>query len=204
MFDFDGNALAMAVPCSGRVALVPLSDLLAAVQDQRRPEEMVWITFGFRAVPVDSVLGALLGVDSGQVVTELLVGSPADRAGLRAGDVLVGGLGLPALAEMPREARLRTRRRNGVVSLEVPSDTVRAGEIEFASGPPRSPPGLTLKHLPPESRAARAGLRAEDRILQVGRDHRPTPVSVRRALADTVPVFLVYERAGVRRVLVLE
>lgn len=38
LFDLDGNAVAQAVPCSGRIALVPLSDLIWALELQRTSE----------------------------------------------------------------------------------------------------------------------------------------------------------------------
>jgi hypothetical protein len=38
LFDLDGNAMAQAVPCSGRVALVPLSDLIWALKLQSTTE----------------------------------------------------------------------------------------------------------------------------------------------------------------------
>ena len=203
MFDLDGNALAMAVPCAGRIAIVPLADLLAVLQLQHQPEESVWARFGFRATE-DSITRALLGVDSGRVVTELLVGSPADAAGLRAGDVLVNGLSLAEAAALPPDDRLRVRRRNGAVALEASPDSLQAGEVAIVGGPSRPPPGLSIRRLPAESRGARAGLQVDDRILQIGRDRNPTAVAVQRALADSEPVLLVYERAGHRRVLVLE
>jgi hypothetical protein len=39
LFDLDGNAVAQAVPCNGRIALVPLSDLMwaLALQPNREP-----------------------------------------------------------------------------------------------------------------------------------------------------------------------
>lgn len=204
MFDLDGNALAMAVPCGGRVALVPLADLMSLLARQNQPEHVVWTRFGFRAAEVDSVTRALLGVDSGLVVTELLVGSLADGAGLRAGDVLLGSTDLAALAGSPDDARLRVRRAGAGVALTLAPDPPSEADIEIVTGPARQPPGLSIRRLPADSRAARAGLQPGDRILRIGRDPRPTPAAVRRALADTVPVLLVYERAGHRQVLVLE
>ena len=38
VFDLDGNAVAVAVPCSGRIALVPLSDLIWALALQPATE----------------------------------------------------------------------------------------------------------------------------------------------------------------------
>jgi hypothetical protein len=38
LFDLDGNAVAVAVPCSGRIALVPLSDLIWALALQPATE----------------------------------------------------------------------------------------------------------------------------------------------------------------------
>lgn len=203
MFDLDGNALGLAVPCEGRLALVPLADLVAVLDRQRRPEQQVWARYGFRAEPADSLTRRLLGADSGSVVTEVLVGGPADAAGLRAGDVVAGGLDLEALAAAPDTTALRVRRTAGGVAVTLVPDTASAGAVEMVAGPPRLPPGLSIRHLAPDSRGARAGLQPDDRILQIGRNRQPAPAALRRALADSAPVFIVYERAGRRRSLVL-
>ena len=208
LFDFDGNALALAVPCAGRVALVPMSDVTAARRSQAMPEYRLWRRFGFRTASPSWFGEGLAGPDSGVAVVETLADGPADRAGLRPGDVITRAAGetvtspadLELLAQTPETEHLELRRTPGGVALATVPDSGDAPGVELATA---SVDGLPLGTIRDGSRAGKAGLRSGDRILQVGRDRRPTRAGLDRALKAGQPVFVVYERNGFRRGIVI-
>jgi hypothetical protein len=198
LFDLDGNVLALAVPCGGHIALVPLAEAMEALGRQATPEFRLWTRFGFRVAPGVTMGLGPPGADSSLAVVEIRVGGPADRAGLRPGDVIVR-LGTDRVA-VPENLR---------PLLAAPAGTaldVRRGRTgvtlapRIGAGPGWSEPdaGVPLRAVGPESRAARAGLRAGDRIVQIGPDQRPTAAVWQRALADSGRSFIIYEREGRR------
>lgn len=198
LFDLDGNVLALAVPCGGHVALVPLADVLQALGRQATLDFRLWTRFGFRVAPAATLGLGAPGPDSSLAVAEIRVGGPANRAGLRPGDILirVGTAGVAAAASLspllaaPAGTALDVRRTRAGVTLALRS-AARPGEAEPDDG-------LSLRAVGPDSRAARAGLRAGDRILQVGPDPRPTLATWQRVLADSGTSFIIYEREGRR------
>jgi PDZ domain len=189
VFDLDGNALALAVPCDQRIALVPIGDALRAIEQQRTPEHRLWRRYGLRAVPGDSGLRRVLGAREGLIVTEVRLGGAADRAGIWPGDVLLTS----RLDSFP--GALQVRRGSSMVRVTLSPDTTSAA----TSQPLIQTAGITLGTVEPGSRAARAGLQSGDRVLRIGVIRRPTPEAVSRALAAGPPTFLVYERGGRRR-----
>ncbi len=209
LFDLDGNLLALATPCAGHIALVPMSDIAAALERQATPEFRLWARYGFRVAPAASIQPALPGGASGLVVVETLVGGPADRVGLWPGDQIAATqngpvTGLPdleSLADASRTGRLEVRRRRGSVVLTLVHDSVGRGRAEVVAGRPAG--ALVLRHVGAGSRAERAGLRAGDTILQIGRSRRPSAAAVDRALTAGGALFLVYEREGHRHGVVL-
>lgn len=208
VFDLDGNALALAVPCNSRIALVPLVDALRALQQQRTPEYHLWSRYGLRVTAHDSLTRRVLAAGSGPLVTEVLLGGPADRAGLWPGDVIRMALSrivaepadLASLLDATTAARIAVRRgghtRNLVLNVDPAAGTA-------AGGSSRRLPGADVMDVTPGSRAERAGLRPGDRVLQINQRRSPTSESLQQALAGNGPVFLVVERDRRRRSLVL-
>lgn len=96
VFDLDGNAVALAVPCIGRILLVPLADVARAVEQQSSISYRMWTQLGFRAVPVDSAAAGPGAGPAGLRVSEVRSRSSAGRAGLRAGDLILSAAGKPA------------------------------------------------------------------------------------------------------------
>lgn len=209
IFDLDGNAIGLAVPCSSRVALVPIREVSRLLVHQQSPEYQLWTRYGFRTQPIDSTVAPLPYSGEGLLVTEVQLGSPGYRAGIRAGDLIVRVNRKPAsrvedlsplLAEPGARPLTLQRTARGLALSAGASSTAAVGRVAPRSS---SNAGLALTTVEPQSRAARSGLKAGDRILQVGRSRRPTADLLRRALSDTTPVFLVFERDGRQRAVVL-
>jgi hypothetical protein len=202
VFDLDGNVVGLAVPCGGRIALVPLQDVLNALERQHTPEHQLWTHHGFRVAPLDSITRSVLRAKGDLVVSEVRVGSTADQAGLRPGHVITSSAA-QAVAERTASlpaagGRQLTIRRLPDGRLDLTTRPARAGirEAPLPSSP-ASRPSVTLEQV--NSRAASAGLRVGDRVLQISLTYQPSAAVVRRALADTTPVYVVYERQGHRR-----
>lgn len=201
VFDLDGNAKALAAPCAGRIALVPLSDITRVLDQQRMPEHELWARYGFRAQPADASTSLVARIRSGMVITRVLIGGAADRAGLRPGDVITRIASIPVtrpehLARLldfsPGQALAARRTAKGFAL----SQTVEPQPAVNVAPSVLPVNALTLASVQPGSRAARAGLRVGDRILQIGSARQPVADLIRRVLADTIPVFVVYERSG--------
>ena len=207
IFDLDGNAIGLVVPCGSQLALVPIREVSRLLVHQQSSDYRLWTRYGFRVQPADSVTGPLPHSGEGLLVTEAQLGSPAYRAGIRAGDLIVS---------VNKEAASRSEHLAPLLAdTTVPpirvQRTARGLALSLGSGPapvvikppPPSTDGLALTTVDPGSPAARVGLKPGDRIVQVGLSRKPTPDLLRRVLADTTPVFLVYERDGRQRAVVL-
>jgi len=144
----------------------------------------------------------------GVVIVEVIEGAPAERAGLRAGDIVVGFEDRPvtetrllqrliAAAPAERETRLTVlgaegRRRVAVKLGVMPRAIVGeriAAELGFVvrevEGPAAAPPSIAV--VVRGSPAEKAGLEAGDVILQVNEQAVVSREAAREALADAVP-----------------
>jgi serine protease Do len=76
---------------------------------------LVWKTqgIGIEAEPVDGQLAQYFGVKGGVLVRSVEKGSPADKAGVRAGDVLTAVAQRPVTSPRELMSCLRTQRRTG-------------------------------------------------------------------------------------------
>jgi hypothetical protein len=209
IFDLDGNAIGLAVPCSSRVALVPIGEVSRLLAQQHSPEYRLWTGYGFRVQPADSTIAPLPYRGEGLLVTEVQLGSSAYRTGVRAGDLIVRinkqaasrPEDLDSLLAGPGVRPLTVQRTARGLALSVGS---RRASLPGQTAPsPSSASKLSLTTVQPQSRAARNGLKVGDRIVQVGSSRRPTADLLYQALSDTAPVFLVYERDGLQRAVVL-
>jgi serine protease Do len=133
---------------------------------------------GIRAQTVTPALAAGLGLarDHGVVLADVIPGSPADRAGLRPGDVVVALDGKPM--ENGRQLRVNLYRHfaGEFVSLEVLRDTATL-KVLVAIAERRDPfAGLTVASDPRQNLVPRLGILA---------------VSLNRQIAERLPVLRV-------------
>lgn len=128
LVDLDGRVIGLntaiyapGVEQSSGVSFAVPSNLVARVAEDlvslgrvRRP----WV--GVLAVTVDAVDGD--GTRSGAEVTSVVAGSPAERAGLRRGDVIVAVDGVPVLSASGLRSGLASRAVGREVAIEVVRD----------------------------------------------------------------------------------
>ena len=76
---------------------------------------------GFIYVPITSQVSAIYqnGVDSEAFITEVIRGSPAEKAGLRPGDIIVIYNGIRINNETPLLGAMRTCNRGSTIVIEV-------------------------------------------------------------------------------------
>jgi len=90
------------------------------------------VRLGVVVQPVDGQLADYFGVDAGLLVTGITEGSPAEAAGLRAGDVITGVDGEPVAGLSALAARLRGAAPGDRVGLDVTRDrTARSFDVEL-------------------------------------------------------------------------
>jgi S1-C subfamily serine protease len=209
LFSVTGEALGMAVWCGARVLPIPASEV-ARLARESGPAAPVPSPFGL-GVRDDSLARAYLGGDSAALVDRVRRGSAADRAGLRVGDALVTVGGAPAGSARARatlgpslaESLVVTRRRGTAVARVTlsrsPLETSEA-ESGFGIGVSQAATsrGIEVTDVRPGSPAARAGLRAGDRLVRVGDTAVTSPADADRLLAQAAaspgPTLVVFER----------
>jgi serine protease Do len=158
-FDVDGNVIgvntAIYSPSGGSVGIafaIP-SDTVKTVVAQLKDKGAVtrgWI--GVQIQPVTSEIADSLGLKKaeGALVAEPQGGSPADKAGIKAGDVIVSVNGEPV-----RDARYLARR----IGSMAPNTSIKLGVLRDGKEQAMT---LTLGELPAQ-REARAGSTPEQR-----------------------------------------
>ncbi len=184
-----------------------------------------WLGVGLQ--PMDAELAAALGatVTSGALVSTVEPDSPAEEAGLRPGDVVVGiderevqnprDLATGVAAVMPGQAATLHLERDGeriaqtVVIGDHPSNRAEAeapAPLPAALGlelAPRDEGGVGVASVEPGSAAAEKGLRAGDVIVRAGDRDVRTPADVSSAVeaaaeAGRSAIALQIERDGRR------
>lgn len=174
LFDLSGRIIgintAIFSPNGGNVGIgfaIP-SELAESVIDQLRSSghvERGWLGVSIQQVNEELARGLGFDGESGALVASVVANSPAERAGLQPGDVIVGvnGEDVKQLKELTR--RIADVKPNDVVELEIwrngdhetlevsvgesPAEAARAG-LEEPETKPRL--GLTLGPLTPEAR----------------------------------------------------
>ncbi len=162
---------------------------------------------GVSIQPLSPELAESFGLDkvTGALVNQVLPGTPAERAGLKRGDILLAFNGKPirgvrdlqlqvAGTGAGNTAELQVLREGRRLTLKV---TLAAQRAEAASAPPGNGAGLGLIVAPAEagegvvvqsvteaSPAAEAGVRTGDVILTVDREEVNDLASFRRAVKD--------------------
>jgi serine protease Do len=220
VFDLGGRLIGTVVRCNGRNAAIPISEVRRLLTASAATEARIWDAHGIAVTPLDDSARAFFGSDSGLLVTAVRLGSPAHRASLRPGDVLLtvdtrsiaSVDDLRVLVDASRDDHTVTRKRGRSVSdigvalaapqTEGSSTHASTSDAGIVFEAPRSPVGLSIATVRPGSFAAAAGLRAGDRLLLVDGQVATSLSQTRRMLNGvrrTSPSFIVFERDSVQR-----
>lgn len=212
LFDMDGRLLGVILPCGERYAAVA-SDvvdgmLLAAESFGSR----LLARYGLVVEPLTSEESAFFKTTAGVMIRELGIARPADRAGVRPGDIVVGLNGDPVTriddlgrlaAALPMPTVVLSIRRASA-SLEVDVVHGREAPEPVAGGaagvvwelPPR---GFVIDAVQPGSRAATARLQPGDRVIRLDGNEPRTIDQLRRGFDARTGTFVEFERDGRRR-----
>ena len=207
VFRLDGRVLGLAVWCDGELVAVPAHEVQRLLVERRAPA--IESALGFIVASASPVVRAVVDSDTALLVTFVRAGSIADDAGLDAGDVLLAIDGRPAAAAAERLARgpatatdslvLTLRRERGVSTISLRSaddDRGRPLGVELTTS--AAPAGVPVARMHPGSPAARAGLRAGDRLIRVGSTAVTSTATADRLLAaagrDGRPTLVVVAR----------
>jgi serine protease Do len=177
LFDLTGRVIgintAIFSPNGGNVGIgfaIPAKQaepVLAELRSSGRVERG-WLGVQIQAVNEDIAAGLGLDEEHGALVAEVVPDSPAERAGLRSGDVIVGieGQEVESLKDLTRAVadvqpgekaeievwRNGKRESLGVVIGESPEQVATARSSNLEDSPAVGRLGLTLGELTPESR----------------------------------------------------
>ena len=198
-FDLSGNVVGVNAmifsPSGGNVGIgfaIPASTAQDVIAELMQDGAVSRGWLGVRVQQVDEDIAANLGLDEvgGALVAEIVSGSPAETAGLRSGDVILGVNGKEIrkprhlsrlIASLDADTRQELRfwrdgeERNLVVNLgELPDDERLAAmsdtEAEATLGMTLTPAenGLRVLSVAPGSEAARKRISSGDVIIAVG------------------------------------
>ncbi len=217
LFDVDGNFIGIILPCGQRVVAVSDASLQALRVLASTPAQRILGRLGLVLDTTSAEEAAYFKVPEGVLVREVWDGTPADAAGLRPGDILTHLNGtamtraddarpLAEAAGTPFDLRVQRGRGTLTVSLAptaaLSGDDAPAGTtgVTLASDPATP----EIESVPPEGRAAAAGLLRGDRLVRINQADPPPPSQVRRLLGDNAssPVWLEVAR-DTRRIGVL-
>lgn len=162
----------------------------------------VWL--GVRVQSLTPRLRAALGVhaEQGALVSHVFAGSPAERAGLRRGDLIEKMAGTPLVSQRTyfeilrgipagdsaylRIERARERLEIDVAVVAFPqsrADDLAGVMLGFSVGESRDAPGLEIRTVAPEGSADRVGLRPGDVLLKLDRATVDDRGAFRRAIS---------------------
>ena len=210
LFDLDKAMVGVVLPCDGRYLALSLDSVSRGLDLGRSADGRLRARYGLHVVSLDEPTQAHLRVKSGVLVSQVWSGFPADRSGLRPGDVIVGVEGT-AVASLDELERLLTPSDSGATSLKVWSagrarevrlvergaqtDSVSGLGLDLAS----PPPGFPIESVDPRSPAAEAGIREGDQLLRVDFATPRSTAEAARALARRgEPLFVEIGRGALR------
>jgi S1-C subfamily serine protease len=208
LFDSDGGLLAVVGRCGERYSAIATEDVDAAVRRAGAVPARILQRYGMRTAALDAASRGYFRVQDGALITETWKGRLADWVGLAPGDIITGLDGIAVRSPNDLERLLvplpggffglEVRRAAGIsqVSLPASESLVRAARPPNGLGVLLQAPGYVAESVEPGSRAYRAGMRAGDRLLQIGPRRVSTLTAARRLLSRPLsePIYLVVER----------
>ncbi len=152
MFDINGNVIgintALISPTGGNVGIgfaIPAEQVRPIVEQLRRGQRVRRGYIGIAMQDVDEGVAAALGIERnrGTLVRSITPGGPADRAGIRQGDVIVSVAGQPVTQDQTLGYLVAQQQ----VGARVPFEYIREGQRRTAT--------VTLAERPAEDELAR-------------------------------------------------
>lgn len=215
-FDLDGVLVGFVANCDGAYHLVSISDISSLLQAFQKPARKIESVYGLVVEKMNAVSKPMFPNNSGLFVTEVKIGEPADRTGLKAGDLIMGNKTNTfesvqdlwgALSSSDAGTCTFNILRNGKgLLLTMPSPGEADGERAATKSMgirivPENAKAETL-FISPGTSAYRAGLRTGDRLLQVGAKPGAMVLNLSRVISSmgNQPLFVVYERNRAQRV----
>jgi S1-C subfamily serine protease len=213
LFDLQGALIGMTIRCGRRIAAIPARQIAALLA---QPDSAVARrhAFGMSLAGLDSAARVYFGTASGVLVAAVTRGSEADKAGIRAGDVLVSvdGVafasqsGFPSGTAASSDSGYRIERRRGRTTSIVHLPRTRGAAVAPTSprndatlglelAPPPRANGVTITSVGVGSSALAAGLREGDRITRIGTTDVSSRAQAERLLQSGLrPLLIVVER----------
>jgi S1-C subfamily serine protease len=203
--NLDGEVIAVVVACPTRPAALAVDSVTAIVDDALSPAGTLWDRYGLRTAALSPIEREYFGVTTGAIVRELELHAAAWRAGLHPGDVVVSAdgraidgptdLGAVVRTATDRPTVLRVWRQRRARELALPPPPIDA-TAELVIDPAVA--GQRIGALPPNHRAAAAGLRSGDRIVRIDYEVPRDGAAIGRRFAAGRPLFVEIERDGRR------
>ncbi|MDQ8756166.1 Do family serine endopeptidase [Sphingosinicella sp. LHD-64] len=154
MFDLGGNVIgintALISPTGGNVGIgfaIPAEQVRPIVEQLRRGERVRRGYIGIAMQDVDEGVASALGIERnrGTLIRSITPGGPAERAGLRQGDVIVAVAGQPVTQDQTLGYLVAQQQ----VGARVPFEYIREGQRRTAN--------VTIAERPTEEELARLG-----------------------------------------------
>jgi S1-C subfamily serine protease len=210
VFDLDGNLLGIVVDCGTRMAALTTKAITNALERAHSPIGRVLARYGWKLTAMWAAASTYFGAVAGMLVEEVWAGSPADRAGVVPGDVLVSAGGMPVSSETDAAdlAKAPTGKPLPVVLLrfgrevktEITPDIAPQASGKAGIVLRSDIEGLEIASVSPGTAAYAAGIRPGDRLLRIGRNTKPDSAALQKTLDDSsTPAFLVFQRGALRR-----
>ena len=186
LFDLQGNVVgintALYSPTGGNVGIgfaIPAEQAAPVIDALRRGERVQRGYIGVGLQDIDEGVAAALGIERnrGELIRTVTPGGPADRAGIRQGDVIISVAGEPVTPDQTL-AYLVSRQN---VGSRVPLELIRNGRRQTVT--------VTIAERPTEEELARiSGVEPEEPALEEGEQEDQTrgQRSARESLGLTV------------------